>query len=224
MCGVTVTSQSSPPSKRRHARLLSTLCLVVLSVEGGLARPEGGGADVAVPAPAQLKLTPRPATMRATRQVAGLLEVLFPLILKAGIGGGEGGIRSLPAPLESVSYRNHVAAIAMNAAAAVGHSPPVPGEQRGDRLIHSTSGVTGFGHSKTMTADRGRSRASRRSFRGESNKPATRRPSSRLQNDLAARSRCEDNRSRAHTHITVSFRGRGAGWSLEARKTSGELA
>jgi hypothetical protein len=37
------------------------------------------------------------------------------------IDGGEGGIRTLSTPLESVSYGNHVAAIAMNAVAAVAH-------------------------------------------------------------------------------------------------------
>ena len=42
--------------------------------------------------------------------------------------GGEGGIRTHQDHLESVTYRNHVAAIAMNAAAAVAHCPPLPAD------------------------------------------------------------------------------------------------
>ena len=45
-----------------------------------------------------------------------------------GVIGGEGGIRTLPGHLESVSYRNHIAAVAMNAVAAVAHCPPVPAD------------------------------------------------------------------------------------------------
>jgi len=55
-----------------------------------------------------------------------------------GVFGGEGGIRTLPAPLESVSYRNHVAAIAMNAVNAVGHCPPLPA---GNRTVEPMLGV-----------------------------------------------------------------------------------
>ena len=48
--------------------------------------------------------------------------------------GGAGGIRTLPAPLKSVSYRNHVAAIAMNAVVAVAHCPPLPADAPLDQV------------------------------------------------------------------------------------------
>jgi hypothetical protein len=45
-----------------------------------------------------------------------------------GVDGGEGGILTLPGPLESVTYRIHIAAIARNAAGAVAHCPPLPAD------------------------------------------------------------------------------------------------
>lgn len=44
------------------------------------------------------------------------------------MNGGEGGIRTLTAPLESVSYRNHLATAARSAVDAVGHCPPLPAD------------------------------------------------------------------------------------------------
>ena len=47
--------------------------------------------------------------------------------------GGEGGIRALSGLLESVSYRNYLAAVAVNAAVAVAHCPPLTA---GMPLVH----------------------------------------------------------------------------------------
>jgi hypothetical protein len=40
--------------------------------------------------------------------------------------GGESGIRTLPPPLDSVSYRFHIARVATNASDAVAPCPPLP--------------------------------------------------------------------------------------------------
>ena len=45
--------------------------------------------------------------------------------------GGEGGIRTRSAPVESATYRTHVADSAMNPGAAVAHCPPLPGVNHG---------------------------------------------------------------------------------------------
>jgi hypothetical protein len=60
--------------------------------------------------------------------------------------GGEGGIRTLSAPLESVTYRNHVAGIAVDARVAVGHCPPLPADDPPSHHDQPPSGGSERGH------------------------------------------------------------------------------
>jgi hypothetical protein len=73
--------------------------------------------------------------------------------------GGEGGIRTLPGPLESVSYRNHIAAVAMNAVAAVAHCPPLPANTALDQVC-SNSEILNAGRALFLTRRLGSARDS----------------------------------------------------------------
>lgn len=55
--------------------------------------------------------------------------------MRAKVDGGEGGIRTRSAPLDSVTCRNHVADIAMVASIAVAHCPPLPAEGPGSATL-----------------------------------------------------------------------------------------
>lgn len=60
--------------------------------------------------------------------------------------GGEGGIRTRSPPLESVTYRDHVAVIAMAASIAVAHCPPLPADGTRDGRLSRAPPAPGRQH------------------------------------------------------------------------------